>query len=196
MMTTLDLPAGEPGGYAETDLAELRVRYGSYRRRQASRLLQILPREAVRPLYRKARDAALATTAETDLGDDPLALLVAYCERLLPLPTFEVWCEDLARNPDAHLSDVEASPGGPTVDAPSTMAARDLTYAGRGWTARLRAFRDDVLWRGYIAFEEMGRGRVHRTSTVFCEDDPGELRRRFLSFELPALEAFLRSALP
>lgn len=174
------------------DAVELRVRYGSYRRRQASRLLQILPREAVRPLYRRARDA----TDGDRRADDPMALLVAYCERLLPLPPFEVWCEDLARNPDAHLSDLDESPGGPTVDAPSTMAAQDLTYAGRRWTARLRAFRDAAFWRGYIAFEDAARGCVHRTGMVFCEDDPSELRRRFLSFEIPALEAFLRSALP
>jgi hypothetical protein len=146
-------------------------------------------------LYRRARDAARADRADGP-ADDPLALLVEYCERILPLPTFEVWCEDVARNPDAHLSDLDDSPGGPTVDAPSTVATRNVTHAGRGWTARLRAFRDDVFWRGYIAFEEVGHGRVHRTTTVFCEHDPGALRRRFLSFSPPALEAFLRSALP
>lgn len=194
-----ELPAEGWVEHAGVDVAELRIRYLAYRRRQASRLLQILPREAVRPLYRKARDAVLESDRDESAGssaDDPLAVLIDFCERLLPLPTFEVWCDDLACNPDAHLSDLDESADGPTVDTPSTMASRNFTYAGRGWTARLRAFRDDVFWRGYIAFEETGRGRVHRTTTVFCEHDPGELRRRFLSFEPPALEAFLRSALP
>jgi len=192
----VDLPANETARSTAVDLAELRLRYGSYRRRQAARLVQILPRDAVRPLYRRARETARRDSQMDMLVEDPLALLVEYCERLLPLPTFELWCEDLARNPEAHLSDLDESPGGPTFDAPSTMAARSLTYAKRGWTARLCAFRDDAFWRGYITFEDVGRGRVHRTGSIFCEHDPGELRRRFLSFEPPALEAFLRSALP
>jgi len=192
----VDLPVNETARSTAVDLAELRLRYGSYRRRQAARLVQILPRDAVRPLYRRARETARRDSQMDMLVEDPLALLVEYCERLLPLPTFELWCEDLARNPEAHLSDLDESPGGPTFDAPSTMAARSLTYAGRGWTARLCAFRDDAFWRGYITFEDVGRGHVHRTGSIFCEHDPGELRRRFLSFESPALEAFLRSALP
>jgi hypothetical protein len=195
-MIQVDLPANETTANVTADVAELRLRYGSYRRRQAARLVQILPRDAVRPLYRRAREAACRGSAADTPADDPLALLVEYCERLLPLPTFELWCEDLACNPEAHLSDLDEAPGGPTFDAPSTMATQGLTYAGRTWTARLCAFRDDAFWRGYIAFEDRGRGRVHRTGSIFCEPDPGELRRRFLSFEPPALEAFLRSALP
>jgi hypothetical protein len=191
------IPVTEDVGATAADPAELRIRYGSYRRRQASRLLQILPREAVRPLYRRARDEAYCSEpADRSPPDDPLALLVAYCEQLLPLPTFEVWCEDLRRNPDAHLSDVEDSPEGPTADAPSTMAVHDVAYAGQTWRARLKVFRDGGLWRGYIAFEDARRRRSHRTAVVFCERDPGELRRRFLSFDPAALEAFLRSALP
>lgn len=191
-MVYVELPTHDDTSRTAADAVDLRLRYESYRRRQASRLVRILPREAVRPLYRKAREALAAGVP----ADDPLALLVAYCERLLPLPTFEVWREDLARNPDAHLGDLDESPEGPTADAPSTMATRRLTCVGQTWTARLRAFRDDAFWRGYITFEEVGRGRVHRTGTVFCEDEPGELRRRFISFETPALEAFLRSSLP
>jgi hypothetical protein len=185
------------GGTAVVDATELRIRYDAYRHRQASLLLQILPREAVRPLYRRARDMARSTGDLTDgPAVDPMALLVGYCERLLPLPPFEVWREDLTANPDAHLTDLGRSPEGPTADAPSTVAAQSVGYAGRRWMARLRAFRDGGFWRGYIAFEEEGRGPVHRTTAVFCERDPGELRRRFLSFDPAALEAFLRSALP
>lgn len=195
-MVQVDLPVNETARSTAVDLTELRLRYGSYRKRQAARLVQILPRDAVRPLYRRAREAARRDSQMDMLVEDPLALLVEYCERLLPLPTFQLWCEDLRRNPEAHLSDLDESPGGPTFDAPSTMATQSLTHAGRRWLARLCAFRDDAFWRGYITFEDVGRGHVHRTGSIFCEHDPGELRRRFLSFEPPALEAFLRSALP
>ncbi len=177
--------------------AELRDRYDAYCRRQASRLLQLMPREAVRPLYRRARDEARRSDALGDDGEeDPLALLMRFCRRLLPLPPFEVWREDLGRHPEAHFTDLEESADVPTADAPSTMEVRSLEVHGRPWLARLRSFREAGLWRGYISFEEEGSGRVHRTAAVFCESDAGELRERFLSFEHAALEAFLRSALP
>jgi hypothetical protein len=177
--------------------AELRRRYGAYRRRQAARLAQMLPREAVRPLYRRARDEAIRADALADSGEaDPLGLLLRFCERILPLPTFEVWKDDLRRYPDGHYRDLEESPDDPTADAPSTMEVRPVILHGRSWLAHLCCFRHTGLWRGYISFEEEGSGRVHRTAAVFCESDPGELRERFRSFEQAALEAFLRSALP
>jgi hypothetical protein len=121
---------------------------------------------------------------------------VSFCGQLLPLPPFDVWRDDMARNADAYLVDLEEAMEGPTADAPSTVEIRTFDYAGRSWIARLRAFREEGLWRGYIAFQEDGTGGVHRTATVFCEDEPGELRERFLSFEPIAIEGFLRSALP
>jgi len=188
---------GDPISVPVLDNTELRVRYGSYRRRQAARLLQMVPREAVRPLYRRARAAALDSGVDPeDVTNDPLAVLLGYCERLLPLPSFDIWHEDLRRHPDAHLEDLDDSADGPTADAPSTLATHELTFGGREWLARLRAFRDGGFWRAYIAFEEVDRDRVYRTTAVFCERDPWDLRRRFLSFEPASLEAFLRSALP
>lgn len=176
---------------------ELRERYEGYCRRQASRLVQLIPREAVRPLYRRARDEARRADALADGGEaDPLALLVRYCRALLPLPPFEVWREDLRANPGGHFDDLEESADVPTADTPSTMEVRSLEVQGRAWLAHLRSFREAGLWRGYISFEEEGSGRAHRTAAVFCESDAGELRERFLSFEHQALEAFLRSALP
>lgn len=184
-----------------TDPRELRARYEAYRRRQVARLVQMLPKEAIRPLYRRARAGyepatASSVTVMEELHDDPLALLMDFCERVLPLPPFELWQQDLERHPDAHLADLEDSAHGPTADAPSTIDARRLTYGGRPWLAHLRAFRDSGLWRGFIAFEDEESGRIHRTAVVFCEGGLGELRERFVRFEMPALEAFLRSALP
>jgi len=176
---------------------ELRQRYEAYCRRQASRLVQMVPREAVRPLYRRARDEARRADALADGGEtDPLALLVGYCRSLLPLPPFEVWREDLRVHPEGHFGDLDESADAPTADAPSTLEVRTLEVHGRPWLAHLRSFRQAGLWRGYISFEERISGRVHRTAAVFCESDAGELRERFLSFEPAALEAFLRSALP
>lgn len=177
--------------------AELAGRYAAYRRRQAVRLVQMLPKDAIRPLYRRARDEARRADALPDGGEvDPLALLSAYCESLLPLPTYDVWLSDLRRHPDGHFADLEESADGPTPEAPSTLGVRPLVVRGRPWLAHLRSFRDSGLWRGYISFEEGGSGRVHRTAAVFCEAGAGELRERFFSFEEAALEAFLRSSLP
>lgn len=176
---------------------DLHVRYEAYCRRQAARLVQMLPREAVRPLYRRARNEALRADSMPDEGEhDPLALLVRYCRALLPLPPFQVWADDLRRHPDGHFADLEESVDGPTADAPSTMESRPMSLHGRSWVAQLRSFREAGLWRGYISFQEEGSRRVHRTAAVFCEEGPGELRERFLSFEDTTLEAFLRSALP
>jgi hypothetical protein len=146
----------------------------------------------VRPLYRKA----LAKGFGDRYGADPLTALVAFCERLLPLPPFETWCEDVRVHATAHLADVDDSPLAPTAEAPATVAERAFVFEGRSWVARLRSFRDGETWRGYIAFEDTESRRVHRTAVVFSESGPVDVRERFLSFDLPAVRAFLRSALP
>jgi len=170
---------------------DLRERYAAYRRTQAAGLLRMLPQEAIRPLYRKAREVVGPGDSE-----DPLSLLVRYCERILPLPPFDVWMHDLDRNPDAHLRDLDGSAAAPTVNAPSTVEVREVSYQGRRWRASLRSFRDQGVWRGFIAFDsERGTG-VHRTTEIFCESDLTKLRERFVSFSPATLEAFLRSSLP
>jgi hypothetical protein len=159
------------------------------------RLLHMLPDGAARALYRRARrqPPLSALLAEKD---DPLQLLILYCEDLIPLPPFKVWREDLLSHPDAHLSDLAESLDQPTADHPSTVESRAFEAGGRSWTAHLRSFRDSGLWRGYITFQEEDSVRTFRTTDVFCERDVGELRKRFRGFETAALEAFLRSALP
>lgn len=193
---------GRPGAAARPDAdahgtrlarEELAVHYAAYRRREARALIGMLPVEAVRPLYRRA----LEDSGSASDGDDPLGLLLAYCEELLPLPSFEIWLEDLRRWPEAHWRALEDSAEAPSPAAPATIDVRRFARGSRSWVARLRAFRDSDAWRGFIAFEEEGaRGSVHRTSLIFRESSLPELRDRFRGFESASLEAFLRSALP
>jgi hypothetical protein len=173
---------------------ELVRQYEGYRVRQARALMSLMPRDAVRPLYRRARDAS----SPDGVIDDPMSLLVDFCEGLLPLPPFEVWLEDLRRNPGAHWQDLDGSADAPTATAPATIVTRRFRPAGRPWRAHLRGFRDGDAWRGFIAFESADRpGQdVHRTALIFREATVEELRDRFRAFESASLEAFLRSALP
>lgn len=172
---------------------ELREAYEEYRERQGRRLVALLPRQAVRPLYRAARsDPRLATEPA-----DPLGLLAAYCGLVLPLPPYEVWVEDFRANPDAYLADLVDAADAPTPSAPVTLESRRLSEPGRApWVVRLRGFRDGDAWRGFLAFEDEQAGLVHRTALIFREGDPRDLRSRFLGFESATLEAFLRSCRP
>jgi hypothetical protein len=175
----------------ERDESELREDYEDYRERHARRLVALLPREAIRPLYR----AALSDPTLDTVPDDPLAKLTEYCARLLPLPPFDVWVEDVRANPDAYLLDLREAANAPTAASPATLETRRLSRSDGSWLARLRGFRDRDAWRGFIAFEDESSGLVHHTALIFREGDPRDLRRRFLSFEAGTLEAFLRSSL-
>lgn len=176
---------------AASEKANERARYAVYRRQQARALINLMPQEAVRPLYRRGlREGRIVP------DKDPLGALVTYCETILPLPSFEVWQEDVARNPDAHLESPDDFRTTPTAAAPATLEARAMTRHRSAWTARLKGFREGGAWRGFIAFEDAESGAVHHTTLIFCEAGPMELRDRFLGFENRALEAFLRSTCP
>jgi len=175
----------------EVSPRDLRERYTAYRRTQAAALVRMLPQEAIRPLYRKAREVVGPGDSE-----DPLSLLVRYCEKILPLPPFDVWRRDLGQNPEAHLRDLDGSAAAPTVSEPSTVEVREVTHQGRRWRANLRSFRDQGVWRGFIAFDSEAGSGVFRTTEIFCESDLTKLRERFISFSSATLEAFLRSSLP
>lgn len=189
-------------GHTDTGIAsgelhqadELEVRYRAYRHRQAARLLQLMPREAVRPLYRRA--LAALPPERLPFQGDPLALLTELAETLLPLPPLEVWRDDLLRHTEGHLRDVEESVHGPTAEAPATLEARTLESGGCRWRVLLRAFLDQGTWRGLMVFQDEAGGAMYRTAMVFRDTDPVALLDRFRSFEPAALEAFLRSARP
>lgn len=183
---TLDVRVGRP------TQTELLAQYAAYRRRQARGLIRLLPREAIRPLYRRALDEGYGE----ETAADPLGALLRYCERLLPLPPFDAWRTDVEAHATAHLEDLADSAEAPTAEAPTTVVARRFDFDGSAWVAHLRSYREGPTWRGYIAFEDERGGHVNRTSIIFRESDPVDVRERFLSFDSAALGAFLRSALP
>ncbi|NNF13468.1 MAG: hypothetical protein HKN72_09600 [Gemmatimonadetes bacterium] len=169
---------------------ELRRLYADYRLRQARSLLSLMPREAVRPLYRRAHGARAAAS-------DPMDVILSFVERLMPLPTYDVWLADFRRHPEAHWEDLEGSADVPSPSMPATLDTRRVRISARGWNVHLRGFRDDEIWRGFIAFEDVGvvPSTVHRTALIFREDSLEDLRARFREFESASLEAFFRSAL-
>ena len=180
-----------PGATGAATLEFLRVRYEAYREQQAAALPGLVPREGLRALYRDARAGVSGPVA------DPLALLVAHCGSVLPLPPFEVWVEDYLRDRVPYLEVLEEA-GGPHRGAPVTVELRRLEYEGRDWLAGLELFREPAGWRGFISFrpETSGSGTGPRTTDIFREDTSEAVRARFRSFTPDALHAFLRSALP
>jgi hypothetical protein len=173
---------------------ELDKRYHAYRIRQAQGLISLLPRDAIRPLYSRAR--AWAVEAGAPPGKDPLALLLLFLEDLMPLPPFEVWVGDRASHLEAHVEEEFASgPAHRRNSPPVTVASRGLDLGGHRWQASLRLFRRDEAWRGFIAFRNSDKSDPLRTADIFREEDPEEIRSRFLAFHNETLEAFLRSVM-
>ena len=171
---------------------ELRHWYHAYRRRQARRLVSILPKDAVRPLYRAALARKDAMTAE---GADPLGVLVEYCVTMLPLPPFEVWLADLARHPEAHFEDWDEAVDAPSRTDPATLAARELIRGDERWRVTLCGYPHDGAWRAHLSFIGPALHDSHRTAPVFRERSAEALRDRFMDFDVTSLEAFLRSCL-
>ena len=163
--------------------------YREYRRSQVMQLLALVPKGAIRPLYRQAH--AWAVREGLDEPKDPLAALVAFCDHLMPLPPRDIWEADFLAHPDAYL--------GPSakleVAEPFMVMECHLEYRGRPWRAALEAFTLDGNWRGYIRFSEEG-GHSVRTADIFCEAELNDLRNRFSGLDPASLSAFLRSVLP
>ncbi|MGI9627701.1 MAG: hypothetical protein ACR2QM_12750 [Longimicrobiales bacterium] len=172
----------------------LYFRYQAYRRRQAAKLLHVMPREAVRELYGRARSWA----KEERVHDtrDPMASLQKYAETLLPLPPFEVWLADRDAFPMGHLEDYSEGPYAPPVGRPGRVDIRHFDHQGRSWTAALNVFREGDVWRGFLEFSEQQEAPTYKTANIFREDCPRATRLRFHDFEDDELSAFLVSILP
>ena len=170
------------------------VRYRSYRRRQVTKLLHLVPRESIRELYGRARVWA----NERGIHDtqDPMASLASFAEHLLPLPPFEVWMADRARYPLSHIEDGAEDPRAVSMAHPRRLEDRRFDYGGRKWVASLNVFRDGAAWRGFLRFHEAGRTRRYHTANIFLEETARNVRERFREFDRGTLGAFLRSVLP
>lgn len=171
----------------------LYFRYHAYRRRQAAELLRIMPREAVRDLYGRARDWARDQGLHD--GRDPMASLQKFAEHLLPLPPFEVWLEDRGTHPLAHIEENSDGPYAPPVGRPGRVETRVFRHGGRRWDSSLLVFREGEAWKGFLEFQEREGGPTYKTATIFREDSAAEVRLRFCDFSDDALSAFLLSAL-
>ena len=176
-------------GRTSGDLVDSWTRYQEYRRRQAAALLSLIPREAIRPLYRYALGGRQGPAEE-----DSLALILSFCEKLLPLPPFEVWLSDRRAHPAAHLD--EAGARLEDLQGHVTVEARPVEAFGDLWRADLDVHRDDGIWRGHITYRSADGSRAHATGEIFREGAADAVRDRFLEFDDHTLKAFLRSALP
>lgn len=174
-------------------VAEARERYREYRRQQGLRLLSLLPEGAVRPLYRRAREWS---GVRGDVAD-PMALLLDFCQEILPLPPFDVWRADRAAHPGAHLDETTAAPGRAGPSPPVTVELRSFEVDGTAWNAALDVRPSGDVWRGHITFHTVdGGSRMYPTGEIFNEGEARAVRNRFLDFDDRTLQAFLRSALP
>ena len=173
----------------------LRRLYGEYRRREASELLALMPREAVRPLYRLARDRRSDGGGSSPV--DPLALLVDFVETsLLPLPSFDVWLADFQAHRGAHLQSLDTDPRAADPGSPVTVEVRSFRKGDREFHAGLCIFRRDTVWWGFLAFSGSDGAPLARTADIFREEEPEAIRERFRGFGTDAFQAFLRSSLP
>ncbi len=177
-----------------SDAAALKRRYEEYCRQQVYVLLEIIPREAVRPLYRRARTWAIARGLHE--SKDPMSTLRLFCRDVLPLPPFEVWLLDYESNRLAHVSaGLGLSPLMEPME-PIAVEFRRMEYEAEPWRGTLEVYRRADAWRGLIRFQRDGERDHFRTGEIFCEDNLQNLRDRFISFTVPTLSAFLRSTLP
>jgi hypothetical protein len=174
---------------------DLQARYEEYCRRQAKGLVSQLPKEAVRPLYARAREWGKETGRE--VHKDPLATLLLFIRAILPLPPLAIWSADRAQFLDAHLEEeFESPPAHRQSSPPVTVESRGMELNGERWRASLSLFHRDDAWRGFISFQKAGGGTGIRTGEIFREEDPEEIKDRFLGFHGQTLQAFLRSVLP
>lgn len=173
-----------------------RSAYDAYVERQAQALLELIPRDALRPLYGRAREWA----RKKGLHDqkDPMATLLRFCGELLPLPPFDVWLEDVARHATGHVADLRHGPG-TDESSQESIPVESRSFrgpAGEKWVAALSVFRAGAAWKGLISFHRGSTTPVLRTAPVFREDGVDAIRARFRTFDRPALLAFLRSVRP
>lgn len=194
MILDASIPGQGKPGQGLRDLG-LFSRYSAYRERSAAALLSVIPRDGIRPLYRAAREWALEIGSHE--GQDPMATLLAYCEKLLPLPPYDVWEVDYNSHRLAYMEELARPPLTPVQAEPVMVSVRGIhPPESPTWYATLLVGHDGTDWRGHIAFHNDDAEGSHRTAEIFIEDDLDAIKQRFAAFADATLIAFLRSTLP
>jgi hypothetical protein len=130
-------------------------------------------------------------------SQDPMATLLAYCERLLPLPPFDVWRADYNSHRLAYMEELSRPPLEAVQAEPVMVSVRGIHPADEPtWYATLFVGHDGSDWRGHIAFHNDATAGAQRTTDIFIEDDLDAIKSRFADFSDATLVAFLRSTLP
>ena len=118
--------------------AALKGRYEEYCRQQVFLLLEIIPREAVRPLYRRAR--TWATERGVHDSKDPMSTLRLFCREVLPLPPFEVWLMDYETHRLTHVSTGLGLLPVPEPMEPIAVEFRRLEHEAEPWRGTLEVY--------------------------------------------------------
>ena len=178
----------------------LRGLYERYCGVEADELVSLLSRSALRDFIRRA--AAWEATSRYAGGsgptspadrpeedsvsyEDAIARVRRYARSLLPLPPYEVWVGSYLENREAYLAHLGVATA-PVSEEPVMVELREL---GDGWYAALQLAHRDEEWLGSIQFHRTESNRSYRTADIFREEDPAEIRARFLSFDPPTLRA-------
>lgn len=190
-----------PGAFPDT----LRGLYEQYCEHEAGELLSLIPQGELRDFLRRASAPSPAGSG-ADLGietpaaapgeplshDAALTQVRRYARTILPLPSYEMWVRSYLRNRSAYLDRLGVA-AAPKSEEPVMVAIQEF---GEGWYAALFLSSRNDGWSGSIHFHRSESARSLRTADIFREEDPTEIRARFLSFDAATLQAFLRSVLP
>lgn len=190
-----------PGAFPDT----LRGLYEKYCAAEAADLLSLVPQSALRDFLRRASTwAAQEIEGSSDTvrslsvfrdklsHDDALAQVRRYAHSILPLPSYEVWVRSYLENRTAYLDRLGVATA-PQSEEPVMVAIQEF---GEGWYAALYLSNQNEGWSGSIHFHRSEAVRSYRTAEIFREENPAEIRARFVSFDSATLHAFLRSVLP
>jgi hypothetical protein len=183
----------------------LRGLYEKYCASEAADLVSLVPQSGLRDFLRQASAwsspemgsspetiPALSVFRDELSHDDALAQVRRYARSLLPLPSYEVWVRSYLQNRSAYLDRLGIATA-PRSEEPVMVAIQEF---GEGWYAALYLSNRNEGWSGSIHFHRSEAVRSYRTADIFREEDPAEIRSRFLSFDSSTLHAFLRSVLP
>ncbi len=173
----------------------LRQLYESYCERETRELLSLMPRAGLRRFYREARawEAERRTRAAGNgPARDPMALARQFARHVLPLPSYQSWVGAYLADRAPFLQRL----GIPTVPRRAEPVVVAVRAFGDGWYASLCLSERERRWTGFIEFHRSDATQRCRTGDVFRGGDVDDIQRRFHSFDLETLRAFLRSALP